>query len=71
MRAKVTLQEEWEPAKVQWQHPGFRFVIPVRELTKEEYAANRERTEAYLKEWREFEERHPELAKEMVCHVFN
>lgn len=71
MKAKSTLHEDWKPAEIDWKYPGFRFVIPVKELTKEEYAANKERTEQYLKDWREFEDRHPELAKDMVCHVFN
>lgn len=31
------------------------------------YAANKERTERMLASWKEFEEKHPEIARTMVC----
>lgn len=31
------------------------------------YAENKERTERFLTRWKEFEAKHPELAKTMVC----
>lgn len=37
------------------------------EELKQMYARNKKRTETLLRKWKDFSEKHPEIAKQMLC----